>query len=217
MYSFRHIEFIVKSYANALPLDVFAFLGSFIEEIIPPIPAPLIMTTVGSLALAQHHTWLFLLWVAIIGSAGKTLASWVFYVLGDKFENIVVVRFGKFIGINHQDVESLGKRFNGGWRDDMVLFILRSLPVFPSVSVSIVCGIIRLNMRTFISATFLGTIVKNLIYLYAGYGGMRAIGFFIRRIHSAQFWIGFVFVAFSIGLIYWLVRKQKPDKEYTQT
>ena len=212
MYSFHQIEAIVKSYASILPLDIFAFLGSFVEEIIPPIPAPLIMTTAGSLSLAQHHAWLFLLWLAIVGSIGKTIASWIFYVLGDKFEDIVVGKFGKFVGISHQDVESLGKRFNGGWRDSAVLFVLRSIPVFPSVSVSIVCGIIRLNMRRFITVTFFGTIVKNLFYLYAGYGGLRAIGFVMRRIHHASFWFGTVFVIVSLGLIYWFVRKKGKEK-----
>jgi membrane protein DedA with SNARE-associated domain len=212
MYSFRHIESIIKVYANAFPLDIFAFFGSFVEEIIPPIPAPLIMTTAGSLALTQHHMWLFLLWLAVAGSIGKTIASWIFYVVGDKFENIAVRKFGKFIGINHKDVESLGSRFNGGWGDGAVLFVLRSIPIFPSVSVSIVCGIIRLNMRTFLGTTFLGTIVKNLIYLYVGYGGIQAVGFFVRKIHNAHFWFGILFVLISTGLIYWLVRKQKLEK-----
>lgn len=211
MLSFHQIEFIVKSYANALPLDVFAFFGSFIEEIIPPIPAALIMTTAGVSALAQQRTWIFLIWVAVVGSMGKAIASWIFYVLGDKFEDIVVGKFGKFVGIRHQDVESLGKRFSGGWSDALLLFLFRSIPVFPSVSVSIVCGIIRLNIRTFITATFLGTIVKNLIYLYAGYGGMRALGFFIRKIHHINFWFGIVFVIASLGLIYWLVRRNKNE------
>ena len=211
MYSLHHIEEIVKSYATALPLDVFAFLGSFIEEIIPPIPAPLIMTTAGSLVLAQHHAWIYLLWIAVIGSVGKTLASWVFYVLGEKFEHIVVGRFGKFIGINTQDVESLGKRFNGGWRDEIGLLTLRSIPVFPSVSVSIVCGIIRLNMRAFIMATFIGTIIKNLIYLYAGYGGLQAIHFFTRKIHQTSFWVGVFFLLASVVTIYWLTRTRKKD------
>lgn len=194
-----------------LPLDVFAFLGSFVEEIVPPIPAPLIMTMAGSLSLANHHTWLFLIWLAIIGSIGKTIASWIFYILGDKFEDVVVKRYGKFIGINHQDVESLGKRFNGGWGDAAALFTLRAVPVFPSVSVSIVCGIIRLNMRHFIAATFFGTIVKNLFYLYAGYGGLRAIGFLMRKIHHANFLFGVVFVIVSLGIIYWIVRRRKGD------
>lgn len=212
MLSFHHIEFLVISYANALPLDVFSFLGSFIEEVIPPIPAALIMTTAGSLSFTQNYPWLFLFWLAIAGSLGKTLASWIFYVLGDKFEDIVVVKFGKFVGIRHKDVESLGKRFSGGWGKGVGFFLFRCVPIFPSVSVSIVCGIIRLNMRIFILATFFGTIVKNLMYLYAGYAGLQALHFLIRKIHHINFWFGTVFIIVSFGLIYWLVRGKKKEK-----
>jgi membrane protein DedA with SNARE-associated domain len=211
MYSFHQIEFLVISYANALPLDVFSFLGSFIEEMIPPIPAALILTTAGSIAFQQNHSWLFLFWLAVTGSAGKILASWIFYVLGDKFEDIVVVKFGKFVGIRHQDVESLGKRFSGGWGEGIGFFLFRCVPIFPSVSVSIVCGIIRLNMRVFILATFFGTIVKSLLYLYAGYAGLQAIHFVVRRIHHINFWLGIIFVIVSAGLIYWLVGKKKSN------
>jgi len=212
MLSLRHIESVVTAYANAMPLGVFAFLGSFIEEIIPPIPAALIMTTAGSLSLAQGYPWIFLLWLALVGAIGKTIASWIFYVLGDKFEDIMVGKFGKFVGIRHSDVENLGKRFSGGWGEGIGFFLFRCVPIFPSVSVSIVCGVIRLNMRTFLFATFFGTIVKNLMYLYAGYAGLRALHFLIRRTHDAQFWFGILFVAISSSLIYWLVRKQKQDK-----
>lgn len=209
MYSLRQMEVIVKEYANVLPLDVFAFLGSFVEEIIPPIPSPLIMTTAGSISFEQGHIWIFLLWVAIAGSLGKTIASWIFYVLGDKFEHIVIGKYGKFIGIRQHDVETFSKKFTGGWGDDIGLFIFRATPILPSVSISVVCGIIRLNMKTFIGATFFGTIVKNLIYLYVGYGGLQAIHFLARKIQRAHFWFGLVFVIISLGIIYWQVKKKK--------
>ena len=209
MYSFHAIEAVIREYAAVLPLDIFAATGSFLEEIIPPIPAPLIMTTAGSLALEQHHTMLFVLWIAVAGSFGKTFASWIFYILGEKFEHIVIGKWGKFIGVSSEDIENLGKKFDGNWNDDIGLFLFRTVPVFPSVSVSIMCGIIRLNMRTFIGATFFGTIVKNLMYLYVGYGGLQAVHFFVRRIHHTQFWIGVVFVVVSIGLIYFLVHKKR--------
>jgi membrane protein DedA with SNARE-associated domain len=212
MYSLHHIELIVRSYANAMPLGLFAFAGSFIEEVIPPIPAALIMTMAGSLSLAQGYMWLFLLWLAVIGSVGKVIASWIFYVLGDKFEDIIVGKFGKFVGIRHRDVESLGQRLGGGLGSGIGFFLFRCVPIFPSVSVSIVCGIIRLNMRTFLVATFFGTVVKNLMYLYAGYAGLQALHFFVRKIHNANFWFGVVFTVVSFGLIYWLVRKKKQEK-----
>ena len=212
MLSFHHIEFVIKKYASILPLDIFSFSGSFLEEIIPPIPAPLVMTTAGSLSLAQHHAWIFLLWLAIAGSFGKTIASWIFYVVGDKSEDVIIGKWGKYMGIRHEDVELLGKRFHGGWKDAILLFTMRSIPIFPSVSVSIVAGIIRLNKRTFIIATFLGTIVKNLIYLYAGYGGLQAIGFLSRKIHNTHFWVGLGFSVIALYAIYWFAHKRKEQK-----
>jgi membrane protein DedA with SNARE-associated domain len=209
MYSLRQIEHIVKDYADALPLDVFAFFGSFIEEIVPPIPAALIMTTAGSLALAQQHTWLFLVWLAVAGSIGKTIASWIFYVAGERFEHSVVGRFGKYVGIKPQDVESLGKRFGGGWGDDLVLFAMRAVPVFPSVSVSLVCGVIRFRKKTFLAATFLGIIVRNALFLSIGYGGVRTARFLVRKVHETQFWVGVAFIFLSVVFIYWLARKRR--------
>lgn len=214
MHSFHQIELLVKAYATLLPLDIFVCIGSFLEESIPPIPAPLIMTTAGSLSLSQGHGWIFLVWLAVAGSLGKLFASWIYYVLGDTFEDVVVGKYGKFIGIDHRDVESIGKKFQGGWRDDIGLFLFRAVPIFPSVSVSIVCGIIRLRMRSFLVATFLGTVVKNLLYLYAGYGGMAAVGYLSHRIHNAHFWIGVVIVgAFGASFFFFVCKpKENPIK-----
>jgi membrane protein DedA with SNARE-associated domain len=211
MHSFHQIELFIKAYATLLPLDMFVFIGSFFEEIIPPIPAPLVMTTAGSLLLPQGHGWIFLLWLAVAGSLGKLFASWIYYVLGDKFEDVVVGKYGKFIGINHKDVESIGKKFQGGWGDDISLFLFRAVPIFPSVSVSIVCGIIRLRMRSFLVATFFGTVVKNLLYLYAGYGGIAVVGYLSRRIHSAHFWINFALVLVFVVSLFLFVRKSKEN------
>lgn len=213
MFSFRNMEFVIKKYATILPLDVFACLGSFIEEIIPPIPAPLVMTTAGSLALTQHHAWIFLLWLAFVGSIGKTFASWFFYVIGDKSEDVIIGKWGRFIGIQHKDIELLGKRFHGGWKDFGILFSMRAIPIFPSVSVSIVAGIVRLNIRTFIMATFLGTVVKNLVYLYAGFEGMKAIGYLSRRIQNVHFLMGILFVIIAVYFIYWFGTKRRYKKE----
>ena len=43
---------LIKTLAYTIPLDVFAFM----EEIIAPIPSPLVMTTAGTLAHTQNHS-----------------------------------------------------------------------------------------------------------------------------------------------------------------
>ncbi|OGM24943.1 hypothetical protein A2627_03180 [Candidatus Woesebacteria bacterium RIFCSPHIGHO2_01_FULL_39_28] len=43
----------IKTLANTTPLDLFVFVGPILEEIIAPIPSPLVMTTAGTLAHSQ--------------------------------------------------------------------------------------------------------------------------------------------------------------------
>ena len=66
---------LIKTLAYTSPLDVLAFIGSFMEEIIAPIPSPLVMTTAGTLAHTQNHTKRYLFWLAMDASMGKTIAS----------------------------------------------------------------------------------------------------------------------------------------------
>jgi membrane protein DedA with SNARE-associated domain len=212
MITWHELEFALKHLATQVSPDVFSFLGSFLEEIIPPIPSPLVMTTAGSLALAQHYGWPYLLWLAAAGAAGKTLASWVFYVAGDKLEDVVVPKFGRFLGIRHEDIEGMGKRFNGGWRDGLILFVLRSIPVFPTVMVSIVSGIIRLNPATFLGATFLGIVARNLFYLYIGYAGAHAVTAFVRRSQHLHFKMGLVLLAVTAALAWWFFVSRRKDR-----
>src|SRR3990172_11487554 len=100
---------LIKTLANTIPLDGFAFIGSFMEEIIAPIPSPLVMTTAGTLAHTQNHTLFYLFWLAAVASLGKTIASWLYYVLADKTENLVLTRFGKYVGISHKEIKNIGR------------------------------------------------------------------------------------------------------------
>lgn len=169
---FHPLEQWLTETAGKIPLEPFVVLGSTIEEIIAPIPSPLVMTVAGSIALEQGRPLASLLLISFLGMLGKLFGAWVLYVAADKLEDILVPRFGKFFGITHQHIEELGKRFTGGWKDDLLLACIRSLPIMPSAPVSIACGAIKMNLRTFLIGTALGTFVRNLFYLYLGYAGL---------------------------------------------
>ncbi len=175
MVSLAAIENFLLQIAEEVPLEIFTFFGVILEEVIAPIPAPFVTTTAGTIALAQHKPLIFLLWLSLIATAGKTIGSYFFYVLADKAEDYLLTRFGKFIGVTHKEVESIGKHFNGTIADDITLTILRAIPVVPSTPISIVCGFIKLNMRTFIVSTVVGGFIRNLIFLIIGYQGLHAI------------------------------------------
>ena len=61
--------------SEVVPVTWFTFIGAFIEELIAPIPSPIVMTLGGSLAASQGSGWDWLLILDIIGAAGKTVAA----------------------------------------------------------------------------------------------------------------------------------------------
>ncbi|MCC7522790.1 VTT domain-containing protein [Candidatus Uhrbacteria bacterium] len=192
--------------AGKIPLEPFVILGSTIEEIIAPIPSPLVMTIAGSIALEQSRPLVSLLLISFLGMLGKLFGAWVLYAAADKLEDVLVPRFGKFFGITHQQIEELGKRFTGGWKDDLLLAFIRSLPVMPSAPVSIACGAIKMNLRTFLIGTALGTFVRNLFYLYLGYAGLSQSKQLLDGVSSIENIIQILMVL-AVGLLiiwaYW--------------
>jgi membrane protein DedA with SNARE-associated domain len=198
------IEEALKNSANYLPLELSSFLGGLIEEIVAPIPSPFVMAAVGSAAFAQSKGWLMLLGLALAGSAGKTLGAWVIYAIADKLEDVIVGRWGRFLGLSHTEVEALGKRFDGSGKDVLALFMLRALPIIPSSPVSAVCGIIKINVRHYLAATFAGNIPRNLIYIYLGYAGISAYRSFLSGLDTAESLFQVVLFAVLAALVGWI-------------
>lgn len=162
-------------FIRSLNLEVFVTLGSFIEEVFAPIPSPFIMTTAAVLAVEKQYAWWAFGVLALLGAFGKTLACWLVYFVADKSEDIVVSKFGRYFGVTHQQVERVGSWFSRGWWDEVILFVLRAVPLAPSFMISVVCGLIKTNLRSYLFATFTGTLVRNGIYLLIGIYGWETI------------------------------------------
>ena len=165
----------LQSVANMVSVDIFVAIGSFVEELIAPIPSPIVMTLAGTIALAQEKPFVFLFWLALIGAIGKTIGCYLLYIIADKLEDVVVGKFGKFFGVSHKEIERLGHHFNGGLRDDIIIFLARAIPIVPTAPVSLICGVIKVRLRTYLVSSFLGTLPRNMFYLYLGYAGLASV------------------------------------------
>lgn len=165
---------LLEQLGEHIPVELFAFIGSFVEELIAPIPSPVVMTLAGTMVAANESAIWYLVVVAVIASVGKTLGAVILYFVADKAEDIVMTRVGKYIGITHKQVEQIGARFKGTPRDYVTLLIIRSTPIIPSAPISLLCGLISLPKKLFLISTFFGTIVRDFIYLYIGYAGISA-------------------------------------------
>jgi membrane protein DedA with SNARE-associated domain len=198
--------------ASIIPLPIFTFFGALIEEIIAPIPSPIIMTLAGSIASASNQNYMYLILLAFTGSIGKTLGAYVIYFVANKAEDVFLSKFGKFIGINEQDIERISKKLNSGKRDDLVLFLLRAIPIVPTAPVSVVCGLIKTNLKTYLYTTFLGTLVRNIFYLYLGFTSLNAIESINSDIDTFEK-IGYGIVLTIILVIFLYIYKLKKKAE----
>lgn len=196
--------------SQQVPLGWASFLGALIEEIIAPIPSPIVMTTLGSLTAAKGEIMLTLLWLAVIGALGKTIGAYLFYWLADKGEDVIVGKFGKFLGVSHEDIERIGKKFNNDWRDDLLVFLARAIPIMPSPPVSIVCGLIKLNLRTFLWGSFAGNFVRNLMFLGLGYYGLSSYENLLKGLDSAESIVQLLIVAaLAVAIVVIYVQRRK--------
>lgn len=195
------ITITLKGWSHFLPLPWFAFIGAFIEEL-TPIPASLVMTVLGSLSAVKGHGILILFELSLIAALGKEIGYLVVYFLGDRGEDILLKKFGRFFGVKHEQVEAIGKHLNKGWTDDLIIFLFRAIPIIPTMAVSLVCGVIKVNFRTYMISSFLGTIVRNSIYIWIGFSG---IGILKDGI-NIWIWIGFSVICIG-GAVMFFYRK----------
>lgn len=208
---FTTITNALVAWAENVPLELFTFAGSFIEEVLAPIPSPIIMTVTGTIASTQGKMMWYLLVLSCIGAAGKTLGAILVYIVANKAENVLIARFGKYIGVTHEEIEALGKKLNGGWKDLWILLFLRALPIMSSAVVSVCCGFVKIPMRVYLLATFVGTIIRDFFYLYVGFTGIAALQSLVQGFDSVESIIqaliaGSIIVV--IGLLYWKRRKK---------
>lgn len=164
-----YLESILLAYG---PLGV--FIASIIEEIIAPIPSTLVIMGTSFIVLkgaviAPDTVFSLFVNVVIPASLGVTLGSLLIYALAYYVGKELIDRWGKYLGVSWENIEKTQKKFQETNHDEIVLFIVRALPVIPSVAINIFCGFIRYDLKKFLIITFLGTLVRAFILGFLGW------------------------------------------------
>ncbi len=87
----------------------------------------------------------------------------------------MLTKFGRFLGVSHKEVEKFGAQLSGGWTDNLVMLALRAIPIIPTAPVSIIAGLLKLDVGTFLWTTAIGYAVRNYFYLYLGATSIGAL------------------------------------------
>jgi len=200
----------LKALAELVPLPIFTFLGALVEEVIAPIPSPVVMTLAGSFAAAEQQSILYLLFLALVGTIGKTIGMFVVYIISRTFENVVTNKFGKFVGITDKQVEKISAKLGKGWKDNVALFLLRAAPIVPTAPVSIVAGLLRLDLKSYLISSAAGVFVRNVFYLYLGFTSVGALEKINDNLDSLET-IGYVIILLGIGVIVFYIWKKRRE------
>lgn len=207
---FTYLEQILISLASHISPPFFAVLASFVEEVIPPIPSPSIMVITGSLALVQDYPFYSLFFLALLGAVGKTLGASVVYYVADKVEDLLAGRLAKFIGVTHEQIEAFGAKLGNGYRDYFILIILRALPIMPSTLISVGGGLLKINFKLFFFSTFIGSFLRDFLYIYLGYAGITVAESLVKNttnVESIIQIVAIVVLVLFLGFMYY--RRQK--------
>ncbi|MDR2966874.1 MAG: VTT domain-containing protein [Methanobacteriaceae archaeon] len=167
-------EIITQLQAIIMDYGAFGlFLGGLIKEFIP-IPSTAIIVASSFLLLKDQiigvNSILSLLFIiAIPITLGMTISSFITYIPCFYIGKPFIDRWGKFLSLKWEYIKKTEKKFETNQHDYLILFILRTTPIIPSVVISAFCGIIRYDLRKYLIITFLGGLTRAIIFGLIGW------------------------------------------------
>ncbi len=181
------------------------FIGVMIEQIIVPIPSPLIIMGAGAILIAAElsipNAFLQILWIIVLpGSIASTLGSYIGYLISFYGGKALVVRLQRFLDVDWQEIENLEKRFKGK-KEALSIFLSRAIPVFPISLVSIFAGLLRIPIKPFTFYTFLGSIFRCLFLGFFGWWIGATYGKVATRLDSVETVVSIIMLI-GMGLVF---------------
>lgn len=148
-------------------LDVLGYYGAgllmALESMIAPVPSEAVMPFVGF--QVADGKWNFGLAV-LATSLGSIVGSWLSYLIGDYGGRPLVLKVGKYLLLNKEDLEKTEAFFNrraGIW----TIFIARFIPVVRHL-ISLPAGMGKMPMLPFLTVTLVGATMWNTFLLFCG-------------------------------------------------
>lgn len=193
------------------------FIGVIIEQIIVPIPSPMIIMGAGAILISPElsipNAFLQILWIIVLpGTIASTLGSYIGYLISYYGGKALVVRYQRFLGVDWKEIENLEKRFQGK-KEALSIFFSRAIPVFPISLVSIFAGLLRVPVRPFTLYTFLGSMFRCLFLGFVGWWIGATYEKVATRLDSVETIISILMLigmGVVLGYLYYRFRKSTP-------
>lgn len=140
------------------------FIGMTLESACIPLPSEIIMTFSG-FVVWQGNTNMTLWGITLIGALGNLFGSLIAYTVGLKGGRPLLEKYGKYILITHKNLETADKWFDKyGYEAVLISRVLPGIRTF----ISLPAGITHMNLKKFITYTFLGSLPWCFVLGYIG-------------------------------------------------
>lgn len=137
-------------------------LAMTIESACIPLPSEIIMPFSGYLISKGEFV---MLWVVVAGTLGNLIGSIIAYWVGVIGGRPFIEKYGKYILMNHHDLEIAERWFNK--YGQATIFFTRNMPVVRTF-ISLPAGIAKMNFFKFCLYTTIGSIPWNFALTYLG-------------------------------------------------
>jgi membrane protein DedA with SNARE-associated domain len=161
------IDFMTHEVARYGYLAVFVLMVA--ESACVPIPSEVTMLFGGALAAAGFAApgqALNLVWVALWGTVGNLVGSWLAYWVGYAGGRPLLDRWGRYLLITPHEIDRAHEWFER--HGEAAVFFSRLLPVVRTF-ISLPAGVARMNFWKFTLYTVLGCLPWTFALAFAGY------------------------------------------------
>jgi membrane protein DedA with SNARE-associated domain len=190
------------------------FIGVMIEQIIVPIPSPLIIMGAGAILISPDLSipgaFFQILWIIVTpGAIASTLGSFIGYLISFYGGKALVTRLQRFLDVDWEEIGNLEKRFQRfqGRKEALSIFLSRAIPVFPISLVSIFAGLLRVPIKSFTLYTFLGSVFRCLFLGFFGWWIGATYEKVATRLESVETIIS-VLMLIGMGAVFWYLYRK---------
>ena len=151
--------------------------------------------------------------VVLPAALGLVLGSYIFYIPSYIYGKAFLDRWGKYIGVTWNDVETLNARFaKTKW--DEVSIILARIALIPSVMVTVFCGAMRIPPKKYSIITFIGGFFKALSVALIGWSAGELYMQYAEGIDKIERW-ALVVISIVVAAFIWYRKSRKKVVEST--
>lgn len=180
-------------------------IPAFAQELFFPVPVTLTMLSAGFFVfwgtpISAVSLWSLCTDAALPLSIGLTLGAVVNYTIFYFLGKPVIKYLGAFIGITWKNIRETEEKMKSGYSDEVAFFLMRALPVIPSVLVSAFAGAIRWRFWAYTFLTFTGTLVASYALGFVGWQVGKVYIFYAREIGRFELYL---FIVLIIGALGW--------------